>query len=80
MGKLLHIGVRNKYCHACAKQIPLENHTCYKNRNESSPQTETDIILKEFLEAEKVHRVRYIEFIVDGDSSVHPTLVQNVPG
>ena len=41
---------------------------------------ETDIILEGFLEAERVHRVRYTEFIGDGDSSVHPTLIQNVPG
>ena len=38
---------------------------------------ETDIILEGFLEAEQVHGVRYIHFI---DSSVHPTLIQNVPG
>ena len=54
-GKLLHIGVCKKYCHACARQIPLENHTCYKNWNESSSQMETDIILEGFLEAEMVH-------------------------
>ena len=22
-GKLLHIGVRNKFCHACARKIPV---------------------------------------------------------
>ena len=33
-----------------------------------------------FLEAETVHGVRYTQFIGDGDSSVHPTLIQNVPG
>ena len=36
---------------------------------------ETDIILEGFLEAEWVHGVRYTEFIGDGDSSVHPTLL-----
>ena len=36
---------------------------------------ETDIILEGFLEAERVHRVRYTEFIGNGDSSVHPTLI-----
>ena len=48
MGKLLHIGTHNKYCHACARQIPLENHICYKNWNKSSSQMETDIILEGF--------------------------------
>ena len=79
-GKLLHIGVRNKFCHACARKIPKENHTCYRNWTASSSEMETDIILEGFLEAERVHRVRYTEFIGDGDSSVHPTLIQNVPG
>ena len=32
--KLLHIGVRNKYCAACAREI--EDHICYRNWNESS--------------------------------------------
>ena len=41
---------------------------------------ETDIILEGFLEVERVHRVRYTEFIGDGDSSVHITLIQIVPG
>ena len=79
-GKLLHIGVRNKFCHAYARKIPKENHTCYRNWTASSSEMETDIILEGFLEAERVHRVRYTEFIGDGDSSVHPTLIQNVPG
>ena len=41
---------------------------------------ETDIILEGFLEAEKMHGVRYTRFVGDGDSSVYPTLLQNVPG
>ena len=41
---------------------------------------ETDIILEGFLEAEWVHGVRYTKFVGDCDSSVYPTLLQNVPG
>ncbi len=40
---------------------------------------EADIIVEGFLEAERVHGVRYMKFVGDGDSSVNPTLVQNVP-
>lgn len=79
-GKLLHIGVRNKYCHACATGVPQKNHVCYKNWSSSSSEMETDIIVEGFLQAEKVHGVRYMEFIGDGDSSVYPSLLQNVPG
>ena len=79
-GKLLHIGVRNKHCHACSRGISKENHVCYKNWSASSSEMETDIVLEGFLQAEKVHGVRYMEFIGDGDSSVYPSLLQNVPG
>ena len=79
-GKLLHIGVRNKFCSACAQKIPRDKHACYRNWSQSSSEMETDIILEGFLEAERVHGVRYIQFVGDGDSSVHPTLLQNVPG
>ena len=79
-GKLLYIGVRNKYCSACAQNIPRDKHRCYLNWTKSSSEMETDIILEGFLEAERVHGVRYTKFVGDGDSSVHPTLLQYVPG
>ncbi len=79
-GKLLYIGMRNKYCTACTQGIPVEQHNCYKNWNESSSQMEPDIILEGFKQAEEVHGVRYTRFVGDGDSSVYPTLIQNVPG
>ena len=78
-GKLLHIGVRNKYCSACAQEIPKDQHRCYKNWDASSSEMETDIILEGFVQAEQVHGVRYMRFIGDGDSSVYPTLLANVP-
>ncbi len=79
-GKLLYFGVRNKYCSSCARGIPPEKHVCYRNWKWSSSEMETDIILEGFLEAERVHGVRYTQFIGDGDSSVYSTLLQNVPG
>ena len=39
---------------------------------------ESDIILEGFLKAERTHGVRYTRFVGDGDSSVFPTLRQNV--
>ena len=77
--KLLHIGVRNKFCTACSQGIPEEKHACYKNWDASSSEMETDIIVEGFKQAERVHGVRYMRFIGDGDSSVHPTLLQTVP-
>ena len=82
MEKLLHIGVHNKYCTACRQGIPQEQHACHKNWDASSSEMETDIILEGFKQTEQVHviGVRYTHFIGDGDSSVYPTLIQNVPG
>ena len=77
-GKILHIGVRNKYCFACAQGIPPEKHKCFKNWNASSSEMETDIILDGFLKAEQTHGVQYTRFVGDGDSSVFPTLRENV--
>lgn len=37
------------------------------------------IILEGFRKAEQTHGVRYIRFVGDGDSSVFPTLRQNLP-
>ena len=41
---------------------------------------EADIILEGFINAERVHGVRYTQIIGEGDSSVYPTLIQKVPG
>ena len=79
-GKLLHIGVRNKFCAACAQNIPKENHLCFRNWEASSSEMETDILVEGFMKAEEIHGVRYMRFIGDGDSSVHTTLLQSVPG
>ena len=76
-GKLLYLGIRNKFCASCKKGT---EHTCFKNWKESSSSMETDIILTGFKGAEKQHGLRYIKFIGDGDSSVYPSLVAGVPG
>ena len=44
--KILYIGVRNKYCAACARNIPKDRHTCYKNWTASSSEMETDCIVE----------------------------------
>ncbi len=78
-GKLLYLGVRNKYCSSCARGISREKHHCFLNWSASSSEMETDILVEGFLESERVHGVRYVKFIGDGDSSVYPNLIQNVP-
>ena len=74
-GKLLPIGVRNKFCTACARDIHIDKHQCFKNWNASSSEMETDVIVDGFIQAERVHGVRYTHFV----GSVFPTLVSRVP-
>ena len=59
IGKLLHIGVRNKYCTACAQGVRKQKHNCYKNWDHSSSQMETDILLEGFQQAKATHGLRY---------------------
>ena len=74
------MGVRNKYCSICEKGDAKKPHACYKNWTGASSSMETDILLQGFLEADKQHGVHYMNFIGNGDSSVYPTLIANVPG
>ena len=68
------IGVHNKYCTQYASE---STHKCYKNWSGSSSEIETDIII--FKKAEQTHGLHYIRFIGDGDSSVRPTLLLQIP-
>ena len=77
--KILHMSVKNKYCASCAAGSPRDKHHCYKNWDESSSAMETQAILEGFQQSEQVHGLRYTSFIGDGDSSVYPTLIQEVP-
>ena len=80
--KILHIGVRNKYCAICAqasrKGEEAKDHKCFKNWDGASSSMETHIIVEGFKTAEEKHGVRYIRFVGDGDSSVYPSLVSSV--
>ena len=81
-GKLLHVGVRNKSCYICtaaeSKKEEPDAHTCYKNWKESSQAMEADIIIEGFKNADN-YGLRYINFVGDGDSSVHARILQDVP-
>ena len=53
-----------------------DNHQCYKNWEESSSSM---VILDGFTKAEATHGVRYTKCVKDGDSSVYPMLLSEVP-
>ena len=83
-GKLLHVGVRNKYCSVCAqtnkRNEQSRQYDCYKNWDGPSSSMETDILVQGFKEAETKYGLRYMTFTGDGDSSVYSNLVTQVPG
>lgn len=82
-GKLLHVGVQNKYCSVCAQTAKHKHksrkHDCYKNWDGPSSSIETEILVQGFSEAEKQYGLRYTLFTGDGDSSVHTNLITRVP-
>ena len=51
---------------------------CFRNWTGPSSSMESDIILESFSKAEQQHSVQHINFIGDGDSSVHTTLTSGV--
>lgn len=82
-GKLLHIGVRNKYCYVCQtaknKMVEPQEHDCFKNWDSDSQSMESDIIVEGFKEAETKHGLRYMRIVGDGDSSVYAKIREEVP-
>ncbi|KAB0790570.1 hypothetical protein PPYR_15020, partial [Photinus pyralis] len=65
-GKILFLGVRNKYCSVCArakKEDEIKEHICYKNWTASSGAMESDIIVEGFNHSISMHKIKYLKFI-----------------
>lgn len=80
-GKVIWMGVRNKFCRICSisgSKTPRP-HICNSTFNGPSTAMEADIIVEGFLASEELYGVRYKKFIADGDSSVHNKLIQSKP-
>ncbi|KAJ8914141.1 hypothetical protein NQ315_016219 [Exocentrus adspersus] len=82
-GKLLYLGVRNKYCSICARATNRRDfaqaHLCFKNWTGSSGAMESDIVVEGFKASMDMHKLKYLKFIADGDSSVFAKIRQEVP-
>lgn len=80
--KVLHMGVRNKFCFVCARSsdenIKLD-HECFKNWTESSSSMEANIIVEGFKQSETEYGVIYSHLIADGDSSCYAKILQARP-
>ncbi|CAB3257779.1 unnamed protein product [Arctia plantaginis] len=82
-GKVLHIGVRNKYCVMCArankKGQPARPHKCTKNHSGSSTSMEQAILVEGFKNSIKDRNLIYNILIADGDSSTYKSILESRP-
>jgi hypothetical protein len=82
-GKILHLGVRQKYCLTCVKADGTgeepKPHDCFHDWEESSQSMEADIILDAFNQCEAKYGVRYMRLVGDGDSSSYAKLHKEGP-
>ncbi|XP_072385923.1 uncharacterized protein CLS isoform X1 [Diabrotica undecimpunctata] len=80
-GKLLYLGVKNKYCCVCASKNPITPHVCYKNYNSISTAMESAIVVEGFVEEQSIqmHNLKYKYFIADGDSSTYKKICEAKP-
>ena len=81
--KILHLGVRNKYCIICTtantRQQDPPPHQCFQNWNDSSQAMESDIMVEGLNEIKKTSDLIVKEIIADGDSSTYAAIQANVP-
>jgi len=75
--KILHLGVRNKFCSLCNSS--KKSHTCYKNWSGPSTAMESDIIVEGFKNSLKTHGVVYKFLVADGDSNVYKKILESAP-
>ena len=67
-----------KYCPICEKAAANNtttlDHQCFKNWSGSSTSMESDIILEGFRRSVVMHKLKYINLLGDGNSSVYKKL------
>lgn len=82
-GKVLHIGVRNKYCVICAraykKGLTPRVHDCHKNHSGSSTSMEQSILVEGFKVSIAERNLIYNTLIADGDSSTYKNILESRP-
>lgn len=77
-GKVLYMGVKNKFCLACSRGI-TRDHACAKNFSGPSTSMEAAILVEGFRLSECMYGVRYNKLIADGDSSTYNKILEARP-
>lgn len=82
-GKVLHIGVRNKYCviraRANKRGLVPQYHDCHKNHSGSSTSMEQSILVEGFKVSTAERNLIYSTLIAAGDSSTHKNILESRP-
>ncbi|KAI5630711.1 yqaJ-like viral recombinase domain-containing protein [Phthorimaea operculella] len=82
-GKVLHIGVRNKYCVICARAKSKNKepaaHKCTKNHLGSSSSMEQQILVEGFKSSVETRGLIYNPLIADGDASTYKNILESRP-
>ncbi|CAD0205888.1 unnamed protein product [Chrysodeixis includens] len=82
-GKVVFIGVKNKYCLVCSRaenrKISPPDHRCFKNFEGSSSSMEAEIIAEGFRTSIIMYGVIFKRLIADGDSSTYAKILQSNP-
>ncbi|GBN26348.1 hypothetical protein AVEN_233384-1 [Araneus ventricosus] len=81
-GKLLYLGMRNKYCTACAWAVRLnitpKQHKCFRNWSGNFTAMESDIV-EGFCQRFKMYGIKFNRVIRDGDSNVYKMILDARP-
>lgn len=82
-GKILYLGVKNKYCWICAhaqyrKEEP-HIHNCFKNYAGPSTGMESNILVEGYKRSIEMHGLIYGRMISDGDSSTYSKIIAARP-
>lgn len=82
-GKVLWIGVRNKYCVVCVrnknKNLTPPPHFCTSNYSGPSSEMEWQSIVQGFEKSVEMYNLRYTKVIADGDSSTFLKILEAKP-
>lgn len=81
MKKIIFLSERNKVCMTCNAieegRISSKEHVCSKNWKGPSTAIESDIIVEGMNYLEKVHNIRCIKIIGDGDTNLKTRSFEN---
>lgn len=82
-GKVLYIGVKNKFCTMCSRaasnNLDPKPHTCFKNFAGGSSGMEAAVLVEGFQDSLESYGIKYAKMVADGDSSTYKRILESRP-